>query len=121
MVASWCGSRSLWSLLSSLVVLVPLMSWTLMVRAMVGLHGEGDVWGVRGVGGGVDGEDVVSGDLGRKVCGRTWWWWRGCCGRRVVWPLSAGGGGVVGVVVVRAVLASVVCRSMVVELFLVRG
>ena len=29
---------------SSPVVLVPLMSWTLMARVMVGEHGEGDVW-----------------------------------------------------------------------------
>ena len=29
---------------SSLVVLVPLMSWTLMARVMVGEHREGDVW-----------------------------------------------------------------------------
>ena len=29
---------------SSPVVLVPLMSWTLMERVMVGEHGEGDVW-----------------------------------------------------------------------------
>ena len=32
------------SLSSSPVVLVPLMSWTLMARVMVGEHGEGDVW-----------------------------------------------------------------------------
>ena len=29
---------------SSPVVLVPLMSWTLMARVLVGEHGEGDVW-----------------------------------------------------------------------------
>ena len=39
------------SLSSSPVVLVPLMSWTLMVRVMVREHGEGDVWGVCGVAG----------------------------------------------------------------------
>ena len=39
MVVSSCVSRSLLSLSSSLVVLVPLMSWTLMVRVMVGEHG----------------------------------------------------------------------------------
>ena len=43
MVVSWWVSRSLLSLSSSLVVLVPLTSWTLMVRVMVGEHGEGDV------------------------------------------------------------------------------
>ena len=40
-----------------------------MVRVMVGEHGEGDVWGVCGVAGGVDGEGVVSGHWGRNVCG----------------------------------------------------
>ena len=44
----------LWSLSSSPVVLVPLMSWTLMARVMVGEHGERDVWGVCGVAGGVE-------------------------------------------------------------------
>ena len=29
---------------SSPVVLVPLMSWTLMARVLVGEHGEGGVW-----------------------------------------------------------------------------
>ena len=42
------------SLSSSPVVLVPLMSWTLMARVMVGEHGEGEVWAVCGVAGGVD-------------------------------------------------------------------
>ena len=32
------------SLSSSPVVLLPLMSWTLMARVMVGEHGDGDVW-----------------------------------------------------------------------------
>ena len=40
-----------------------------MVRVMVGEHGEGDVWGVCGVAGGVDGEDVFSGHRGRNLCG----------------------------------------------------
>ena len=40
-----------------------------MVRVMVGEHGEGDIWGVCGVTGGVDGEGVVSGHWGRNVCG----------------------------------------------------
>ena len=69
LVVSWWVSRSLLSLSSSPVVLVPLMSWTLMVRLMVGEHGEGDVWGVCGVAGGVDGEGVVSGLWGRNLCG----------------------------------------------------
>ena len=69
MVVSWWVTRSLLSLSLSLVLLVPLMSWTLMVRVMVGEHGEGDVWGVCGVAGGVDGEGVVSGHWGRNVCG----------------------------------------------------
>ena len=43
------------SLSSSPLVLVPLMSWTLMARVMVGEHGAGDVWGVGGVAVGVDG------------------------------------------------------------------
>ena len=60
---------SLLSLLSSPVVLVPLMSWTLLVRVMVGERGEGDIWGVCGAAGGVDGEAVVSGHWGRNVCG----------------------------------------------------
>ena len=68
MVVCWWSSRSLLSL-SSPVVLVPLMSWTLMVRVMVGEHGKGDVWGVCGVAGSVDGEGVVSGRWGRNVCG----------------------------------------------------
>ena len=67
------------SLSSSPVVLVPLMSWTLMARVMVGEHGEGDVWGVCGVAGGVDVEGVVSGRWGVTFVGRTWRWWRGCC------------------------------------------
>ena len=67
------------SLSSSPVVLVPLMLLTLMARVMVGEHGEGDVWGVSGVAGGVDGEGVVSGCWGVKFVGRTWRWWRGCC------------------------------------------
>ena len=69
MVVSWWVSRSLLSLLSSPQVLVPLMSWTLMVRVMVGEHGEGYVWGVCGVAGGVDGGGVVSGHWWRDVCG----------------------------------------------------
>ena len=32
------------SLSLSPVVLVPLMSWTLMARVMIGEHGDGDVW-----------------------------------------------------------------------------
>ena len=40
-----------------------------MVRVMVGEHGEGDVWGVCCVAGGVDGEGAVSGHWGRNVCG----------------------------------------------------
>ena len=38
-----------------------------MVRLMVGEHREGDVWGVCGVAGGVDGEGLVSGHWGRHV------------------------------------------------------
>ena len=68
MVVSRWVSRSLLSLSSSSVVLVPLMSWTLMVRLMVGEHGEGDIWGVCGVAGGVHGEGVVSSHWGRNVC-----------------------------------------------------
>ena len=67
------------SLSSPPVVLVRLMSWTLMARVMVGEHGEGDVWGVCGVAGGVDGEGVVSGRWDLTFVGRTWLWWRGCC------------------------------------------
>ena len=67
------------SLSSSPVVLVPLMSWTLIARVMVGEHGEGDVWGVCGVSSGVDSEGVVSGRWGVTIVGRTW---------RVVWPTS---------------------------------
>ena len=67
------------SLSSSPVVLVPLMSCTLMVRVMVGEHGEGDVWGVCGVARGVDGEGVVSGRWSVTFVGRTRRWWRGCC------------------------------------------
>ena len=67
------------SLSSSPVVLVALMSWILMVRVMVGEHGEADVWGVCGVAGRVDGEGVVSGCWGVTFVGRTWWWWQGCC------------------------------------------
>ena len=67
MVVSWWVSRSLFSLSSSPVVLVPLMSLTLMVRVMVGEDGEGDVCGVCGVAGGVNGEGVVSGHWGRNV------------------------------------------------------
>ena len=67
MVVSWWVSRSLLSLSSQ--VLMPLMSWTLMVRVMVGEHGEGEVWGVCGVAGGVHGVGVVSGHWGRDVCG----------------------------------------------------
>ena len=67
------------SLSSSPVVLVPLMSWTLMGRVMVGEHGEGDVWGVCGVAPGVDGEAVVSGRRGVTFVGHTWRWWRACC------------------------------------------
>ena len=40
-----------------------------MVRVMVGGHGEGDIWGVCGVASGVVGEGIVSGHLGRDVCG----------------------------------------------------
>ena len=40
-----------------------------MVRVMVGEHGGGEVWGVCGGAGGVDGEGVVSGPWGRNVCG----------------------------------------------------
>ena len=79
MVVSWWVSRSLLPLSSSPVVLVPLMSWTQMVRVMVGEHGEGDVWGVCGVAGGVDGEGVVSGCCCVTFVGRTWRWWRACC------------------------------------------
>ena len=67
------------SLSSSPVVLVPLMLWTLMVRVMVGEHGEGDVSGVCGVAGGVNGEVVVSGRWGVTFVGQRWRWWRGCC------------------------------------------
>ena len=67
------------SLSSSPVVFVPLMSWTLMARVMVGEHGEGDVWIVCGVAGGVDGKGVVSGCWGVMFVGRTWRSWRGCC------------------------------------------
>ena len=67
------------SLSWSPVVLVPLMSLTLMARVMVGEHGEGDVWGVCGVAGGVDGEGVVSCRWGVTFVGPTLWWWRGCC------------------------------------------
>ena len=67
------------SLSSSLVVLVPLMSWTLMPRVMVGEQGEGDVRGVCGVAGGVNGEGVVSGRCGVTFVGRVWRWSRGCC------------------------------------------
>ena len=63
-------SRSLLSLSWSPVMLVPLVvSWTLMVRVMVGEHGEGDVWGVCGVAGCVDGEGLSSGHWGRTLCG----------------------------------------------------
>ena len=67
------------SLSSSPVVLVPLMSCTLMARVMVGERGEGDVWGVFGIAGVVDGEGVVSGRWGVTFVGRTWRWWRECC------------------------------------------
>ena len=67
------------SLSSSPVVLVPLMSWTLMARVMVGEHGEGDVWGVCVVAGDVDGEGVVSGRWGVTFLGWTLRWWWGCC------------------------------------------
>ena len=73
------GGSLVGQLLSLSVVLVPLMSWTLMARVMVGEHGEGDVWGVCGVAGGVDGEGVVSGRWGVTFVGRTWRWWQGCC------------------------------------------
>ena len=70
MQISWWVSQSLLSLSLSPVVLVPLVvSWTLMVRVVVAEHGEGDVWGVCGVAGGVDGEGVVSGHWGCNICG----------------------------------------------------
>ena len=74
----WFVGQLLW-LSSSPVVLVPLMSWTLMARVMVGEHGQGDVWGVCGFAGGVDGEDVVSGCWGVTFVGRTCRWWHRCC------------------------------------------
>ena len=40
-----------------------------MVRVMVGEHGEGDIWGVCRVAGGVVAEGVVSGHWGQNVCG----------------------------------------------------
>ena len=115
------ASRLLWPLLSSPVVLAPPMSWALMVRVMVGELGEGDVWGARGVAGGVDGEGVPSGDWGRNACGpdvvvvaRVLWTTGGVVpvGRR--WGCGRCCGG-------EAVLVSVACRLMVVELFLVCG
>ena len=79
MVVSWCVSRSLLSLSSSLVVLVPLMTWTPMFRVIFGEHGEGDVWGVCVVAGRVDGKGVVLVIGGVTYVDRTWCWWRGCC------------------------------------------
>ena len=83
-----------------------------MVRVMVGEHGEGDVWVVCGVAGGVDVEGVVFGHRGRNVRGpdvavvaRVLWMTGG------VAHVDAGGGGVLGAVVVRVVLATVGCRG----------
>ena len=46
-----------------------------MARVIVGEHGKGDVWGVCGVAGLVDGEGVVSGRWSVTFVGRTWRWW----------------------------------------------
>ena len=78
MVISWWVSESLLSLSSSPVALVPLVvSWTLMMRVMVGEHGTYGAYVVLPVASMVRVLSLAIG--GVTYVGRTWRWWQGCC------------------------------------------